>query len=652
MQPSLSNKIIGISVIMSALLLILGGISFFATTSLNNTADEAATRLLDAKEVTTASYWALKRYQSQADLMINQDMAAIKDFEEASAKFGGYLKRIKKIVVTSRERAMTVEVEKADQRFIKVFKQGVVPEVEYRKKNLLAKAIATSNRLIKTAEEQGNIIAEYFRQQLTIAVRAEEYNLIGKLAESLDAVGKMMYWILKLYQIQADLIITRNVAMIDEFDKAGMEFDKYRDQVAAALKGSDKVAVLAKLVQAFEDYDNQFREKVVPAVEREAEQRLLKLDAQSDAALKIVQDNIAKLVAALGAEAGRATEAFHRTAAFTKWLIIIVAASAVLLSLLLGFFLARGIAEPIRRVVLGLGDASDQVSSAAGEVSASGQTLAQGSAQQAASLEETSASLEELTSMTHQNADSAQQADSLMHETSQVVHKANASMKDLRRSIDEIAVASKETAKIIKAIDEIAFQTNLLALNAAVEAARAGEAGAGFAVVADEVRSLAMRAAEAARSTQELIEANMDNIRTGSALAKATDDDFDQVEESAIKVAELVREIAAASNEQAQGIGQINTATTDLDEVTQQVASTSEEVAASAEELSAQSHELAAMVHQLDQVVKGGKIKRAAREPEPKQEPLSRPKMLPTAKAKTNAADIIPLGDGSDFKDF
>ena len=207
----------------------------------------------------------------------------------------------------------------------------------------------------------------------------------------------------------------------------------------------------------------------------------------------------------------------------------------------------------LHRVASGLSCASEEVNSAAGRVSGVSQSLSQGASEQAASLEETSASLEEMASMTRTNADNAHQADALMGETTKIVDHANQFMGGLTQSMREVSVASEETAKIIKTIDEIAFQTNLLALNAAVEAARAGEAGAGFAVVADEVRALAMRASEAARNTAALIEGTVDKVKEGSDLVTKTAEAFSQVAGSTGKIRELVAEIAAASGEQAQG---------------------------------------------------------------------------------------------------
>jgi methyl-accepting chemotaxis protein len=178
-------------------------------------------------------------------------------------------------------------------------------------------------------------------------------------------------------------------------------------------------------------------------------------------------------------------------------------------------------------------------------------------------------------------------------------------MVDLNRSMNEISQASEETSKIIKTIDEIAFQTNLLALNAAVEAARAGEAGAGFAVVADEVRNLAMRAAEAAKNTAQLIEGTGKKVRNGSEIIARTNESFVKMVQGAKKVEGLVAEISAASQEQAQGIAQINKAVAEMDAVTQQNAANAEEWAAAAQEMSAQAEQLRAYVQEMIALVKG-----------------------------------------------
>ncbi len=279
--------------------------------------------------------------------------------------------------------------------------------------------------------------------------------------------------------------------------------------------------------------------------------------------------------------------------------------AALLGLILVVFFIATGIADPMNRIIGSLSEATGQVGSASRQVSSASQQLAEGSTEQAASIEQTSASMEEMSSMTRQNATNATEADRLMKAANQIVSQADASMGELTQSMAEISKASDEIGKIIKTIDEIAFQTNLLALNAAVEAARAGEAGAGFAVVADEVRNLAMRAADAAKNTAELIEGTVKKINAGSAIVNDTNEAFVKVTESASKVGELLADISAASVEQAQGIEQVNKAISEMDKVTQQNAANAEQSASASEQMSAQAAQMNQMVAKLVELIEG-----------------------------------------------
>jgi len=286
-------------------------------------------------------------------------------------------------------------------------------------------------------------------------------------------------------------------------------------------------------------------------------------------------------------------------------IMIIGLITALVVGVVIAIFITKSITKPINRIIEGLTEGADQVASASGQVSSSSQSLAEGSSEQASSLEETSSSLEEMASMTKQNADSGNQANTLMEQANQVIGKANSSMGELTTSMEDISKASEETSKIIKTIDEIAFQTNLLALNAAVEAARAGEAGAGFAVVADEVRNLALRAADAAKNTAGLIEGTVKKVKDGADLVSSTNEAFTEVATSASKVGELVGEIAAASNEQAQGIENVNTAVAEMDKVTQSNAANAEESASASEEMNAQAEQMQGVVGELQAMVGG-----------------------------------------------
>ena len=288
---------------------------------------------------------------------------------------------------------------------------------------------------------------------------------------------------------------------------------------------------------------------------------------------------------------------------------LIISFIVTVLAVVVILLVVRSAVKPINRTLDGLTSAADQVSMGSMQVSDSSQELAEGSSKQAASVEETSSSLEEMSSMTKRNADYANEARSMMGETRRLVENVDKQMTEMVRAMVEITRSSEETGKIIKTIDEIAFQTNLLALNAAVEAARAGEAGAGFAVVANEVRNLAMRAAEEARSTADLLENTIKSVKNGNELTVSTQEAFKENMEISIKVGKLVDEIAAASNEQAQGIEQINTAVAEIDSVVQSVAATAEESASAAEEMTSQAEQMKAMVKDLAKLAGGGMSK-------------------------------------------
>jgi methyl-accepting chemotaxis protein len=341
--------------------------------------------------------------------------------------------------------------------------------------------------------------------------------------------------------------------------------------------------------------------------------------------------------------------------------VIFIAGGVFIALVLIGlFFWVRSISRPFSGIALSLETGAQQVASASGELSSASQSMAEGASEQAAALEETSSSMEQLASMTRHNADNANQARALMETTTDIVKQSDQSMQKMNAAMQEIATSGQEIGKIIKTIDEIAFQTNLLALNAAVEAARAGEAGAGFAVVADEVRNLALRAAEAAASTGDLIEGTITKIGQGTEIVNQVDQAFRQLTESSSKVGELINEIAAASQEQADGISQVNQAVTQMDQVVQKNAASAEESAASSEQMSGQAEVLYSMAEQLLALVEGGKTGNGAHQAKqltsgPANGGMKTAAAKPVAwtKTKHDAEQIIPLEAASgDFEDF
>ncbi len=260
--------------------------------------------------------------------------------------------------------------------------------------------------------------------------------------------------------------------------------------------------------------------------------------------------------------------------------------------------------DAFNRIIEGMTEGIAQVNDAAGQVSSASQGLAEGASEQASSLEETSSALEQMAAMTRTNAANAKQANELSAKSHSDADNGSVTMT-------AIAESSGQISKIIKVIEEIAFQTNLLALNAAVEAARAGEHGKGFAVVADEVRNLAQRAAQASGEITGLIEDSVGKAREGTEAIQG-------IVSGVAKVTELIDGIAQASQEQAQGVDQVNTAVSQMDRVTQQNAAGAEESASAAEELSAQAAATKGLVDELIILVKGeenGRSGRSTRHP-------------------------------------
>jgi methyl-accepting chemotaxis protein len=299
------------------------------------------------------------------------------------------------------------------------------------------------------------------------------------------------------------------------------------------------------------------------------------------------------------------TVSAQQAASTARTMSLIFAIAGALIAFAFGLFLSVSISRSLNQITNAAGEGARQISSAAGQVASASQGVAEGSQEQAASIEETSSSLEELASMTKQNADNTKTVAGLMGETKNLVDKAARGTETMDAAMKDIKTASDQTSKIIKTIDEIAFQTNLLALNAAVEAARAGEAGKGFAVVAEEVRNLAMRAAEAAKSTGELIEQNVARVAGGVQIVDGLKVALGDVTTSSLKVANLVNEIAAASDEQSKGIEQINVAVTQMNQVTQANSANAEESASAAEEMAGQAESLNQVVAQLSGIVNG-----------------------------------------------
>jgi|GEM_PF-2516432 len=284
------------------------------------------------------------------------------------------------------------------------------------------------------------------------------------------------------------------------------------------------------------------------------------------------------------------------------WLMVVLMSVGIVIGVFL-ILMIRGLDAQLRQSVLELTEGSDQVASAATQVSLSSQSLARDASEQAAMIEETSASAEEINSMAKRNAESAHNAAALVTDAVKNTEEANRAVVDCVQAMDAIGDSSNKIAKILDVIDKIAFQTNILALNAAVEAARAGEAGMGFAVVAEEVRNLAQRCAQAARETSELIEQSLVSSSIGRSKINTLVKSGEKVTSVFARMKVLVEEVGVSSQEQGRGIHQIGRAINKMEQGTQKSAANAEQSATAAEELNVRSDALREVALELSLMV-------------------------------------------------
>lgn len=288
---------------------------------------------------------------------------------------------------------------------------------------------------------------------------------------------------------------------------------------------------------------------------------------------------------------------------FIAFAVVLLGAVAFLVY---GWRLRAAIVSRLTKMLDHLNTSVHTVRSAADEIASTSTRLAESSSRQAASVEETSSTMEQLSSMTRKNMDGSAAGKELGAKARKAVERGAEYVQQLSTSMNDVKTSGNEIGNIIKTIDQIAFQTNILALNAAVEAARAGEAGAGFGVVADEVRNLAQRSTLAARETAEKIEKARHisdaGVTTSDHIARA----FAEILQKARETDELMAQIATASQEQGQGIGQINTAIAEIDKIVQEDAATAETAASAAQALREQTVLLEDAVQELEHLLTGG----------------------------------------------
>jgi methyl-accepting chemotaxis protein len=343
--------------------------------------------------------------------------------------------------------------------------------------------------------------------------------------------------------------------------KLNNQVKKSRAEMTKAIEFMDKAALTKEEKEEYNSWlanrainvpiNNQVAELIrTKKIDEAASFLANRADPQSQKSLDI-QGRLSDLVEA---ESIAANQSAIQTYSNSFTLLMILVAICIILGVICAIVITRSITKPINQIVSGLNESSHQVAAASVQLSASAQQLSQGSAEQASSIEETSSILHESSSMLQQNVVSTKQATQLTEQANESANLGSREMQEMMSSIQEIKKSSDQIAKIIKVIDDIAFQTNILALNAAIEAARAGDAGMGFAVVAEEVRNLAQRSAGAAKDTAVIIETNIELSGKGVSVAERVRGVLNEITVRSKKVNELMNEISAASEEQAQGV--------------------------------------------------------------------------------------------------
>lgn len=529
------------------------------------------------------SYYHSKDVDNQVEYLVNNVAAKVRLADEFESLITSMRASVEKFIYLNKEQD-NIQAEKNIKKVLSILEKTGSINLTENESSLFKKIKALTQNYI---DMYRNIVIRYKSANLSRDILRE---LGNGIQEDLEKQAEMnrAFWPLLQDFMNARIhfeqyLLNKNM---NHFHNAVKDIDNVLDSFENFEKKD-----IEYIIFSIEDFRDDFEglTLITRKINKEVEDTLIPLAPEiSSLARKISKQGHIQMV--------HAHENIKSSVKYMiNWFVIIIGIT-ILFSIGVSIFSANKILTPIYRTIKGIvkisqgdmtthldiktGDELDTLINAVNNMSRDigkvvgksahiSEELSKHVSIQASNVQETSSALEQISSMIRQNAENASQTDELMKLAGRAVKTADTSMNELMVSMNLINRSSKETSKIVKSIDEIAFQTNLLALNASIEAARAGEAGSGFAIVASEVRNLAIGSAKAAKNTAELIEDTVAKISRIDTLVTRTGKALSQVIEVSARAETRLAEISIASNEQARGIEQINSAVNEIDKISQ-----------------------------------------------------------------------------------